>query len=314
MAAQMKRVVQIEGPFNKNDELVDILVPGEAYYYLGTPNRDMDDAELLTMKWAYKVDNGEITPFLKSKYGKLKGKSKMAGSLPPDFAGTSATVYAYFNRPSDDISMRKVVQKTAAAPAAPAVTAPPAAPAVAETGPGILNEMKALVDRNIPYSQTGERSKLSPEGLKNLDCSETVGIYLHKLGVMTTYVAIDTSLMTAENRFRNAIGSNNIDFMPGSNQAGFKPQRGDVFVWRKGAGGPGHTGIVYNYNAAKDLVTILEAIGAVGSADEGTNRANGGTAQKGCSRTAVYQRAGKALNAHAGWVGYFRPKNFTKNL
>ena len=314
MAALMKRVVKIEGPFNKNDELVDILVPGEAYYYLATPNRDMDDAELLTLKWAYRIDAGEITPFLKSKYSKSKGKNKMSGSLPPDFAANSATVYAYFNRPSDDISMRKVVQKKAATSVAPAATTSPAVTAVEPTGPGILNEMKALVDRNIPYSQTGERSKLSPEGLKNLDCSETVGIYLHKLGVMPTYKAIDTSLMTTENRFRNGIGSDNIDFAPGSLEAGFKPKRGDIFVWRKGAAGPGHTGIVFNYDAANDLVTILEAIGDVGSADEATNRTNGGTAQKGCSRTAVYKRAGKALSAHAGWAGYFRPKNFTKNL
>jgi hypothetical protein len=309
MAAQMKRVVKIEGPFNKNDELVDILVPGEAYYYLGTPNRNMDDAELLTMKWAYKIDNGEITPFQKSKYSKSKGKSKMSGSLPADFTGATATVYAYFNRPSDDISMRKTVQKKTATPAAPAVTPVPA-PA-APTGPGILNEMKALVDRNIPYSQTGERAKLSPEGLKNLDCSETVGIYLHKLGVMPTLVAIHTGLMLSENDFRNAIGSANIDFVPGSKDPGFKPKRGDIFVWRKGAG---HTGIVYNYDATKDLVTILEAIGNVGSADEATNRTSGGTAQRGCSRTAVYKRAGKALNAHGGWVGYYRPKNYDKNL
>ena len=315
MAAQMKRVVKIEGPFNKNDELVDILVPGEAYYYLGTPNREMDDTELLTMKWAYKIDTGEITPFLKSKYSKLKGKSKMSGSLPSDITANSATVYAYFNRPSDDISMRKVVQKIAAKPVAPAPisasTPAPVVPAVAPTGPGILNEMKALVDRRIPYSQTGERAKLSPEGLKNLDCSETVGIYLHKLGVMPTLVAIHTGLMLSENDFRKAIGSNNIDFISGSKEAGFTPKRGDIFVWRKGAG---HTGIVYNYDAAKDLVTILEAIGAVGSADEATNRTSGGTAQKGCSRTAVYKRAGKALNAHGGWIGYYMPKNYTKNL
>lgn len=310
MAALMKRVVKIEGPFNKNDELVDILVPGEAYYYLGTPNRDMDDAELLTMKWAYKIDAGPITPFIKSKYSKAKGKSKMSGSLPADIAVVIATVYAYFNRPSDDISMRKTVQK-AATPAAPVTVPEPAAPAVAPTGPGILNEMQALVDRNIPYSQTGERAKLSPEGLKNLDCSETVGIYLHKLGVMPTLVAIHTGLMLSENDFRNAIGSANIDFVPGSKDPGFKPKRGDIFVWRKGAG---HTGIVYNYDAAKDLVTILEAIGNVGSADEATNRTNGGTAQKGCSRTAVYKRAGKALNAHGGWIGYYRPKNYSKNL
>lgn len=303
MPAPMKRVVQIEGPFNKNDELVDVLVPGEAYYYLGTPNRDMDDAELLTMKWAYKVDDGTITPFLKSKYSKSKGKSKMSGSLPKDFTGNVATVYAYFNRPSDDISMRKAVQK---------VTAAPVVPDVVPAGPGVLDEMKTLVDRNIPYAQTGERAKLSPEGLKNLDCSETVGIYLHKLGVMPTMVAIHTGLMLSQNDFRKAIGSDNIDFIPGSEAPGFKPRRGDVFVWRHK--GVGHTGIVYHYNAAKDLVTILEAIGKVGSADEATNRANGGTAKTLCSRTAVYKRTGKALSAHGGWIGYYRPKNFTKDL
>lgn len=307
MSTQMKRVVKIEGPYNQNDELVEILVPGQTYYYLGTPNREMDDAELLTMKWAYKVDAGEITPFQKSKYSKSKGKSKMTGSLPPDFAANTATVYAYFNRPSDDISMRKSVKKTVATPSAPETAPAPVVP----TGSGILNEMKALVDRNIPYSQNGERAKLSPEGLKNLDCSETVGIYLHKLGVMPTLVAIHTGLMLSEKDFRKAIGSDNIDFVPGSRESDFKPKRGDIFVWRKGAG---HTGIVYNYDPAKDLVTILEAIGNVGSADEATNRTNGGTAQKGCSRTAVYKRAGKALYAHAGWVGYYRPKNFTKNL
>lgn len=311
MAALMKRVVKIEGPFNKNDELVDILVPGESYYYLGTPNREMDDAELLTMKWAYRIDAGPITPFQRSKYSKAKGKSKMSGMLPKDFAATNATVYAYFNRPSDDVSMRKTVQKAAAAAAVPATPAA-ATPAVAPTGAGILNEMKALVDRNIPYSQTGERAKLTPEGLKNLDCSETVAIYLHKLGVMPTLVAIHTGLMLTEHDFRNAIGSGNIDFVPGSNSPGFKPMRGDVFVWRNK--GVGHTGIVFKYDAATDLVTILEAIGNVGSADEATNRTSGGTAKRGCSRTAVYKRAGKALNAHGGWIGYYRPKNFTKSL
>jgi len=62
------------------------------------------------------------------------------------------------------------------------------------------------------------------------------------------------------------------------------------------------------------LVTILEAIGNVGSADEATNRNNGGDSQKGCSRSAVYKRTGKAFVAHGGWVGYYRPKNVTRDL
>jgi predicted chitinase len=180
---------------------------------------------------------------------------------------------------------------------------------------GILDEMKELVDQHIPYSQIGERSSLNSKSLKNLDCSETVGIYLFKLGVMPTLKAISTDGMTTQTKFRNAIGSNNINFVAGSDKADFIPQRGDIFVWRKpGVNGTGHTGIVYNYNRTKDLVTILEAIGAIGSADEATNKANGGFAGKGCSRTAVYKRTGGALVAHAGWKGYFRPINFTNKL
>lgn len=304
MATTIKRVVKIEGPFNKQNKLVTVLVPGESYYYLGTNIMQLEEADLLKMKWAYKIDKGKITPFQKSTNTKSHDQNKMSGSVPKDIAATDVTIYAYFNSPSDDISIRMPVAKVGQTPAKPS------SPQI-QTGKGILDEIKDLVDKNIPYSQMGERQSLSPEGLKNLDCSETVGIYLHKLGVMPTLVAIHTGLMLTQKDFRKAIGSDNIDFIPGSDKAGFKPQRGDIFVWRKGAG---HTGIVYNYNAGTDLVTILEAIGNVGSADEATNRNSGGTAKKGCSRTAVYKRAGKALFAHGGWIGYYRPKNFTKNL
>ncbi len=319
MALTLKRVVKIEGPFNKEDKLVNSLVPGEAYYYLGTNIIQLEEVDLLTMKWAYKIDNGKITPFQKATTSRSQNQNKLLGSLPKDIPASEITIYAYFNKPSDDVSIRMPVSKTVQAPATPVKTVTTTIPAITvatkvETEKGILQEMKELVDRNIPYSQTGERASLQPEGLKNLDCSETVGIYLHKLGVMPILVAIDTSLMTTEIRFRNGVRSNNIDFVAGSDKSNFKPQRGDVFVWRKGASGPGHTGIVYNYDAGSDLVTILEAIGQVGSADETTNRNSGGTAKKGCSRTGVYKRAGKALNAHAGWIGYYRPKNFTRNL
>ncbi|WP_445709996.1 hypothetical protein [Flavobacterium sp.] len=182
-----------------------------------------------------------------------------------------------------------------------------------ESSTGILEEMKTLVDKHIPYSQSGERASLSSTGLENLDCSETVGIYLHKLGVMPSLVAIHTGVMTTQSGFRSAIGSNNIDLVSGSDATTFKPQRGDIFVWRK-SDGVGHTGIVYEYNETTDFVTILEAIGSIGSADESTNKNNGGYACKGSSRTAVYKRTGGALAGHSGWKGYFRPKKYTKKL
>ena len=178
---------------------------------------------------------------------------------------------------------------------------------------GILDEMKALVDQHISYSQLGVRNSLSEKGLRGLDCSETVSIYLTKLGITTSVKEINTGVMTTQKDFRKAIDSENIDFVSGSNSENFKPKRGDIFVWRR-TDGVGHTGIVYEYNEKTDLVTILEAIGNVGSADERTNNNNGGHSGKGRSRTAIYRRTGQALASHAGWKGYFRPKNYTKNL
>ncbi|WP_294960060.1 CHAP domain-containing protein [uncultured Flavobacterium sp.] len=178
---------------------------------------------------------------------------------------------------------------------------------------GILEEMKLLVDKHIPYSQLGVRNSLSEKGLKGLDCSETVSIYLTKLGITANVTEINTGVMTTQKDFREVLDSENIDLVSGSSSKDFKPKRGDIFVWRR-SDGVGHTGIVYDFDEKTDLVTILEAIGDVGSADETTNINNGGYSGKGCSRTAVYKRAGKALSDHAGWKGYFRPKNYTKKL
>jgi len=63
-----------------------------------------------------------------------------------------------------------------------------------------------------------------------------------------------------------------------------------------------------------DLVTIIEAIGKDGSADEKQQVANGGYSGTKCTRTSVYNRNSKALSSHAGWIGYYRPKNYTKKL
>ncbi|WP_062059873.1 hypothetical protein [Aquimarina longa] len=41
---------------------------------------------------------------------------------------------------------------------------------------------------------------------------------------------------------------------------------------------------------------------------------NGGYEGKNCTRTSIYQKDGKALAGHTGWKGYFRPKNYTKQL
>lgn len=123
---------------------------------------------------------------------------------------------------------------------------------------------------------------------------------------MTTYS------MISQTQFRKVIENENIDFIVGSDKKDFKPQRGDIFVWRNSKAG--HTGIVYEYDEYRDVVTILEAIGSVGAVSESKQVANGGYSGKGCTRTAKYGRLDGALYGHSGWIGYYRPKNYTKKL
>ncbi|MCF6350651.1 MAG: hypothetical protein L3J23_06410 [Flavobacteriaceae bacterium] len=146
--------------------------------------------------------------------------------------------------------------------------------------------------------------------MKELDCSETVGIYLHKLGVMPTYKAIHTGIMTTQVNFRKAVGSDKIEFIEGSDKSDFIPEAGDIFVWRTSAGG--HTGIVYKHDEAKDAVWIMEAIGKHGARKpmEAYNRGNGGYSKPHCTRTSIYKRNSSALIKHDGWIGYFRPIDY----
>ncbi|PQL95929.1 CHAP domain-containing protein [Apibacter adventoris] len=187
---------------------------------------------------------------------------------------------------------------------------------------GVLAKMKKIVDKHYTYKQETNkyRTEVSDEGLKYMDCSELVSRYLYELEVGVNKsknepIYMTTANMVNEKAFRKILGNENIDLV--GKEESFKPQRGDIFAWGYSTGNSwnGHTGIVYKYDETKDLVTILEAVGSKGSADESQNtKANGGFSGKGQTRTAVFKRTSKALVNHKGWFGYYRPKNYTKKL
>jgi predicted chitinase len=182
-----------------------------------------------------------------------------------------------------------------------------------EYGEGVLEEMRKWADQHVQYTQetaTPLRTKFDKDALGRLDCSEFVCRYLHKLGITEKVKHVSTVDMVTQDKFKVALGSDNIEHVANSEKSNFVPQAGDIFVWRKVGGG--HTGIVHSVNG--DNITILEAIGRGGSSDEKHNIDNGGYEGKNCTRTSVYQRTGGALAGHAGWKGYFRPKNYTKQL
>jgi hypothetical protein len=64
-------------------------------------------------------------------------------------------------------------------------------------------------------------------------------------------------------------------------------------------------GVVVSYDKETDKVTVIEAIGSSGAAEESLSKDLDGYC-KGCIRKSIYTRTGKALYKHAGWKGYFR--------
>ncbi|OXB14610.1 CHAP domain-containing protein [Flavobacterium reichenbachii] len=175
-----------------------------------------------------------------------------------------------------------------------------------------LEEMKIIADKHLPYEKEGNtgksdglRTSLNDNALSKMDCSEFVCRYLHKLGITKEVKWVTTASMTSESSFQKTLGTDKIKFV--GNSQDFKPQAGDIFVWSR-TPGDGHTGVVYKYDSTNDLVTILEAIGSSGSADEKTNRNNGGYTLPTCTRTSVYKTKGEALFGHTGFIGYFRPQ------
>lgn len=180
---------------------------------------------------------------------------------------------------------------------------------------GVLEEMKTIADSHKPYLQETDKNRTAntDAGLAKMDCSELVSRYLHKLGVTKNIIYMTTANMVSQTAFRKIIENDNIDFITDSDKKSFKPQKGDIFVWRK-SGGSGHTGVVYEYDESKDIVTILEAIGSSGAVSEKDQVQNGGYSGKNCTRTAKYSRLKGALYGHDGWKGYFRPKNYNKKL
>ncbi|WP_233266077.1 CHAP domain-containing protein [Myroides fluvii] len=199
-------------------------------------------------------------------------------------------------------------------------------------GDGVLEMMKRYAKEGKKYKKDSNRTSLKYKDIKEVDCSEFVCIYLHLLGLTKDVAWLTTGDMVSEGAFlkngsykkllNEGCSIEQVDGKDGVFDPNFEPQPGDIFVWRKD-GGDGHTGIVYDYDSTTEMVTILEAIGFTGSQDDKYHLAHIGIVQykelerlsyANQTRVSYYQLIGKALQTHAGWKGYFRPKGYRKTL
>ena len=194
-------------------------------------------------------------------------------------------------------------------------------------GDGVLEMMKRFIEfEKRKYKQDDNRTGLKYKDLEFLDCSEFICLYLYQLGLTKKVALVTTRGMTTEADFRRNLTSTlnpncTVDFVSDMDP-NFEPNRGDIFVWSRSVN-DGHCGVVYAYDKDTKLVTILEAIGPTGSNDDRYHLQQIGVMQydekirlsyANQARVSYYQLRGGALQKHAGWVGYFRPKGYGKKL
>lgn len=170
--------------------------------------------------------------------------------------------------------------------------------------------MEEFLGNSYAYGGGDSRTSLDEKGTDEMDCSEFAARFLQKAcGLEEVPSPFYTSLMLSS--MQDGSFDSFLQHVENSEKEDFKDIRpGDVFLWSRSSS-DGHTGVVVSYDKETDKVTVIEAIGASGAAEESLSKDIEGYCQ-GCIRKSIYTRTGKALYKHAGWKGYFRAVTTTK--
>ncbi len=165
-----------------------------------------------------------------------------------------------------------------------------------------LHTMEAYLGNTYKQEHGNLRTDETAEATAKMDCSEFVSRYLKEACGLDNVPALNT---TAILDLKAKPENNMIKFVTGSKDTAFrKILPGDIFLWRRAS--EGHTGIIVEYDARTDMVTVMEAIAKYGAAEERFSKTLPDYC-KGCVRKSCYRRSGKSLALHEGWQGYFRP-------
>lgn len=96
-----RKVIKVNGPFDKDGKLQAEVKPGERYYFTAEPNQKLHPVELLSAKWAYQYDDGNAVLF-KNHHETIKnGYSAMDCEFHAD--PRKIKVFAYFQERNENV-------------------------------------------------------------------------------------------------------------------------------------------------------------------------------------------------------------------
>lgn len=97
-----RRVVKVEGPYDAKGLLADEVKAGERYKFIATPNQNLSETQMLSVKWAYKYDDGELIPF-KNHEERISESGNAVMTCLFHATPKNIKVYAYFFEPSEKV-------------------------------------------------------------------------------------------------------------------------------------------------------------------------------------------------------------------
>ena len=98
-----KKVTKIEGPFGTENKKVTTVKLGEPYTFTATPNQPIAEFYLLAIKWAYRLDDGELTMFKNQTEIANGTQAQITVTFPKSFKASKIKVYAFFKAASERV-------------------------------------------------------------------------------------------------------------------------------------------------------------------------------------------------------------------
>ena len=98
-----KKVTKIEGPFGTENKTVTTIKLGEPYTFTATPNQPVAEFYLLAIKWAYRLDDGELT-FFKNQTEITNGnQAQITVTFPKSFKASKIKIYGFYTAASERV-------------------------------------------------------------------------------------------------------------------------------------------------------------------------------------------------------------------
>ncbi len=177
-----RKVVKVNGPFDKDGKLQAEVKPGERYYFTAQPNQKLHPVELLSAKWEYQYDDGNPVLF-KNHHETIKnGYSAMDCEFHA--SPKKIKVFAYFQERNENVMVEfSNLRKVNDIEEEPANNVEEETRQPLSSNSAQFNITVEFLDKFMSATQHGSISKASPYNKRIPAYIDFLNLYMEKFGI-----------------------------------------------------------------------------------------------------------------------------------